>query len=246
MDKDVKKDNEEKEIDDELSLEDNEEKVNDEELSLDDNNEENDDHIESIDEEDQFLSTNQIKEKTIEEIREDEIELRLQELEITMDQLEQKILANTETDEFDQQFLDAKQEYNDLLKEKKEIHKKRKKNDTSQLNQLSIWIIFYGIIMILICLPVVSYNIWLDFADIIIDALQGSFSNIVAGTTFYNIVLFFVIFSLPILLIFVSWILFVNVVKKKIDKKVFIGIWVLQSILTISMIIYISVKFLYA
>ena len=103
MDKDVKKDNEEKEIDDELSLEDNEEKVNDEELSLDDNNEENDDHIESIDEEDQFLSTNQIKEKTIEEIREDEIELRLQELEITMDQLEQKILANTETDEFDQQ-----------------------------------------------------------------------------------------------------------------------------------------------
>ncbi len=198
---------------------------------------------EDVEEEEQnlFTPTKSIHEKTPEEIREDEIELRLQELEILMDQLEQKVLENPDTDEYDEPYLKAKEESKELLKERKELHKKQKSEDKSGLNQLSIWIVFYGIIMILICLPIISYNVWLDFANIVISALQNSFSNMTADTVFYNVVIFLVIFSLPLILLLVSWLLFVNVIKKKIDRNVFLGIWITQGILTIGMIIYMSI-----
>ncbi len=198
--------------------------------------------IEDIMLEDEFISENElIQEDEIANQRIFEIEYRLQELEIILDQLEQKVIDDLENEAYAEQYIHAKAEYKELLKERKGLVRAERLKDSSKANQISSWIYFYGIIIIIICFPFISYSIWLDFASLLIDLVSDMFSNIGNGTFLYYLVTFLTIFSLPLLLSIVSWMLYINLMRKPLDKKAFITVWIMQTLLSLGMIIYMSI-----
>jgi hypothetical protein len=140
--------------------------------------------------------------------------------------------------EEDEEYLKLKQEYNQLLKEKKLILKEIKSQDKSKLNEVSVWVIIYGIIMFIISFPIITASLWMDFAVWLLDVFSEAFSNLKTDGFVRDMVIFFVIFSLPLLINLITWLVHNNFVKTKTDRKVFIGFWIVQGLMSIGMIIY--------
>lgn len=165
------------------------------------------------------------------------LEVEIQELTIQLDKLEEQQIANGE-EEYSEEYIELRKKYNELIKEKKQILKDIRKNDTSKLNQVSIWVILFGIITVLISLPFISAHIWLSFVNVISDLLTGSFSNLDQDGILFKIIIFLIIFAFPLLLNIIVWEVYINLVKTKTDKKVFIGFWIVQGLMNLGMIIF--------
>lgn len=177
------------------------------------------------------------------EKRLDEIDIRLQELDVLYDDLEFKMTLEDGFDKYYNNYQKIKEEIKSLEKERKELRKANKVNEEkTALDQVSIWVICYGVIITLICLPIVSYNIWLEFSLWLIGALENvlglvSSSNKVLMYIVYGLI----IYSLPLLMHLVSWELYLNFIKNEIDRKLFIIIWIIQGILTLGLMIYMGI-----
>ncbi len=170
------------------------------------------------------------------EIREREIEIRLQEIDVEMDKLDMKIqIDETDIDAIDE-YNNLKAEMKALLKEKKNLRKEQIKQtvDPNQksLDNLSVWIIVYGIAVGLLCSPLLS-NVWVKFAQLIIEAASDTIGAMDPSTVLGKIVVVLLVFALPLLLHVVSWVLYLNAVKSKTDKFAFRIAWIIQALVTI-------------
>lgn len=185
-------------------------------------------------------------EKTVEEQTiEDKIfalDVKAQEIEILLDQYEEKAFKENIDLSFDEHYISLNKQYKDIVLERKQLKKELSSKDLSQLNQVSIWVIIYGCLTILISFPIITGTLWLDFANVIIDLLSGAFSNLRSDDALYNVVIFLIIFAFPLLLNVLTWFLFNNFVKSKTDKKIYIIMWIIQGLMNLGMIIYMSIQ----
>lgn len=207
----------------------------------------NNDNIDEINEEsNELIETNKdlLNEEVEEAIDENELkiyelDLKMQELLISIEKIEYQYSPENYVElEENEEYIKLKQEYNDLAKEKKQILKEIKSKDTSKLNEVSIWVIVYGIIMFIISFPIITASLWMDFAVWILDVFSETFANLNTDGFIRDMVIFFVIFSLPLIINLITWLVHNNFVKTKTDRKVFIGFWIVQGLMSIGMIIY--------
>ena len=166
------------------------------------------------------------------------LDIRAQELEILLDQIEEKALKENEDPYEDENYINYKNEYKQVIKERKQLKKELQSKDTSKLSQVSVWVLIYGTLIVILSFPFVTGTLWLDFANLMITWLSDAFVNLTTGDFIYKVVVFLVIFSLPLLINLVTWLIYVNLVKSKINKKVFIGFWVAQGLMSLGMIIF--------
>lgn len=162
-----------------------------------------------------------------------EIELALQEIEINIDQVENKISINGETDELYNEYFSLKEEYKRLLKEKKLQKKAVKATTGSKWDQLRPWILIYGVIIGILCLPFVGMLIWSSFSSWIMELIPGLSSMQSSSKTMFTVLLLLIYYSLPLVLILITWLLYINVVRDGFEKKVFKYIWIGQGFLTL-------------
>lgn len=170
-----------------------------------------------------------------------ELNLKIQELEITMDQIEDKMIDEETEQLYFEEYNNCKIEYKNLVKQRKQLKKEINSHDSSKLSQVSIWVILYGILMIIISFPLISSNIWLPFSNWLMDILGDAFTGLRQGDAMFYVVLFLIIFSFPLLLNLITWLLYNNLIKSKTDKKVFIGFWLAQGLMSLGMMIYMSI-----
>lgn len=184
--------------------------------------------------------------KTIEEQTiEDKIfalDVKAQEIEILLDQYEEKAFKENIDLYDDEQYISLNKQYKEIVLERKQLKKELNSKDQSKLNQVSVWIIIYGVLTILISFPIITGTLWLEFANGIIDLVSGLFNNLHSGDVLYKVVIFLVIFAFPLLLNILTWFLYNNFVKIKVDKKLYIIFWIIQGLMNLGMIIYMSIQ----
>lgn len=221
-----------------------------EEKKIDENKEDVEEVKESIDDaeneeevwEESIIVDNYIDEKNSDDIKKRDIELALQQLEIKIDAIE---FGATDIEDLSDEeltkYYSLKDEYNKLLKELKEIRRnKKKKLDEGSIENVSIWIFFYGGILDLLSFPFIAYILYLNFGSFVLSQFSQISSLDLTGF-FPNLLLWLIVFALPIILVMVSWFIYSNI-KKKINKKVFLIFWFIQIVFTLISIIWLSIK----
>lgn len=170
------------------------------------------------------------------------LDIKAQEIEILLDQYEEKAFKENIDLYDDEQYISLNNQYKAIVLERKQLKKELNSKDLSKLNQVSVWIIVYGFLTILISFPIITGTLWLDFANVIIELVSGLFTNLRSDDVLYNIVIFLIIFAFPLLLNVLTWFLYNNFVKSKVDKKLYIIIWIIQGLMNLGMIIYMSIQ----
>jgi hypothetical protein len=169
------------------------------------------------------------------------IELELQEVEILIDQLDAKIASENNREKYLEQYYDLKNRYKDLLKQKKAIRITR---THSKWDQLHTWVPIYGFIIGILCLPFFGMFIWATFSKWLISLFP---KFMLLESTSYGLfvtLLLLIYYSLPIILLFISWLLYVNVVKDGFERKVFKYIWIGQGLFTIINALFLLFKYI--
>ncbi len=170
----------------------------------------------------------------------EELEIQMQELDVLMEQIELKIVDYETEEQFLPEYQEKKQAFLVLEQEYKEIKKSLKK---STWDKIPIWMILYAIFQGIICFPFISSFIWVNFANKVMEMFNESLQGISASAPefVFAILVILIVYSLPLLNILLSWILYINVVKKE-HKKIFRTIWIGQGILTLAMAIWLYVS----
>lgn len=180
----------------------------------------------------------EVKEEKVDEIeaREAEIELRLQEIDIEMDKLDILLSVNEEDIDALDKYNELKKEAKDLLREKRLLRKEtyviEKDPTVKSLNDLSVWIIIYGIFASLFSSPLLS-SVWVKFASMIIKATSDTIGAMDPSTVLGKIVVILLIFAFPLILHIISWVLYLNLVKSKTNKFAFRIAWIVQAVCTL-------------
>lgn len=162
----------------------------------------------------------------------EEIEIELQKTEILLEQIDIKLTSENK-EEYMLQYQELKEKYNSLLAEKKKLTQK----GNTIWERIPVWMIIYTLILLIVIgIPFVSWMIWIFFAGILpVPKVDNKFLYTLA------------IFSLPIISLFISWIMYVNFVHKQDHKKIFRYIWIGQAVLillnAIFLILYIPEQF---
>lgn len=175
-------------------------------------------------------------EETNKELRLHEIEIAMQELDVSIEQIEMTLEDDSDNEEKLNELSKLYDQYEALKVERKQILKGNK----TSWDKVPIWIIIYGVIQFILLMPFASYYIWMAFGDWIIDLFREVFLSFAQSDSkfVFNLVLLITIYSLPIIDFLLTWTLYVNVVKKEFEKKIFKWIWIIQSVLTVGLGIY--------
>lgn len=173
----------------------------------------------------------------------EEIEIKLQEMYVRLDSLSIILGGEDWTDEEMDEYNSLKKEIKILEKEKKNLKKERRASEKKGvLDQISVWIIIYGIIMTIICLPFISYSIWMGFTSFLIDTFSSLINSIDKEDGFlYYTWLGLLAYALPLLLNLLSLELYINFCKTKVDKWGFRIVWIIQALLCLGMMIYLGI-----
>lgn len=169
------------------------------------------------------------------------VEFRIQELEILIDKKEQEYFVN-ESEEIFNEYQELKNEYKTLLKQRKTLLKNNAKTDQSVLEQVSLWVVIYGVLSVIISLPILTGQLWLGVASKIVSLIVDANMGLSSEDFLYKLLIFLIVFAFPLLLNLVTWLLHNNLLKKKSDKKVFNIFWIIQGVMSIGMIIYMSIQ----
>lgn len=114
-------------------------------------------------------------------------------------------------------------EYEELIKEPRTL-----KKENNFWDNVSLWIVIYGLFQIVFCMP------WILYHFIGVEIL-GLFSKWFAKAAMNpSIVILLAFYLIPFINIMLSWLLFVNLVKGKNNRKLFIYVWIIQMFITIS------------
>lgn len=187
-------------------------------------------------EEDTIISEKPIENEIEQKIN--DLDIKAVELEIKLDQIEDKALKEADDSLLNDEYYALKEEYKKLVKERKALKKELASKDSSFLSKVSVWIVIYGVISLVVSFPLIAGNLWLNFANLLIDLLSGVFENLSSQDFIYKVVIFLIIFALPLLINVITWTVYINLVKTKEDKKVFCGFWILEGLMSLGMIIY--------
>ncbi len=172
-------------------------------------------------------------EKEIFDLKED-INIQIQKLEVLVEEYEFNLAEKNIETMPEEEYLEKKKIIKELYKERNALKKKTKAK--TAWDQVSSWIIFYGIFQIFISLPYIPYDVisvWL-VERIILPAIDSPMVIFVLVCTY----------AFPFLNIILSWILYANVVKKELDKKVYLVFFVIQIVLVLFSGVYIYFKWL--
>lgn len=123
----------------------------------------------------------------------------------------------------------TKNEYEELFNEYEILinEKAPKKNEKNFWDEVNLWIILYGLFQLIFCLPwFLYYLIGINSLPLFIKWFANSGVN-------PNVVIVMALYIVPFLNLMLSWILYVYLVKGINNKKLYIYIWVMQTILTI-------------
>ena len=167
-----------------------------------------------------------------------DLNIKAQELEIQLDRIEDESLKQNDESLLDEEYYQLKAEYKQIVKERKELKKQLKAQDTAFLSKVSVWVVLYGVLSVIISFPLIAGTLWLGFANMLITALQEAFSNLSQDNFIYDVVVFLIIFSLPLLINLITWTVQINCIKTKENNKVFCGFWIIQGVMSLGMIIY--------
>lgn len=167
-----------------------------------------------------------------------DLNIKAQELEFKIDQIEDRAFKENNQDLLDEEYNKLKLEYKKINKERKELKKQLNSMDNSYFNKVSVWVIIYGIISVVISFPLIAGNLWLGFSNLLIDLLSGAFNGLSSNDFIYKVVVFLIIFSLPLLINMITWMVHINLIKTKEDNKTFCVFWILQGLMSLGMIIY--------
>lgn len=224
-------------------MEDKKDELLDEEKNVDEINLDGEDSSDSEYEEiESIIVDGDINEGNPDEVRIREINLKIQELEVKMDQFEfEHVDIDNTTDEELKVFVEMKNEYKALLAEKKAIKKNKKKTlSDNSVENISLPVILYGIVIDIFTFPLISYSVYFTFGKWIISSfVKGSMDT---TSFFYKLFIWLIIFSLPILLLALTWLIYLIAIKKKINKKIHIGFWIIQGLSTIASIIWLTIS----
>lgn len=172
----------------------------------------------------------------------DRIDIEIFKLEVELDKMEINMANDDYADEHYEEYRDLKNKIKELNKQRKEIKKNKVVDEeTNKLNEVQMWIFFYGIVITIMSLPGISYKLWLSFAQWLIKIVGNSLDSIINIKWLYYLFIGSIIYALPLFLILLSWMLFINLVKKKINKIIFAIFWILQGIGSIAMMIYVGI-----
>lgn len=174
-----------------------------------------------------------------------DLNIKAQEIEIKLDKIEDESLKQNDQSLLDDEYYELKAEYKKIIKERKQIKKELASQDNSFLSKVSVWVVLFGIASIIVSFPLIAGNLWLSFANLLIDLLQGAFSGLSSDDFMYKVVVFLIIFSLPLLINIITWTVHINCIKTKENNKVFCGFWIIQGLMSLGMIIYMCTQ-LYA
>ena len=186
--------------------------------------------------EDSIISEREVENEIEQKIL--ELNIKAQELEIKLDKIEDESLKQNDESLLDEEYYQLKAEYKAIVKERKELKKQLKEQDTSFLSKVSVWVVLYGVVSLIISFPLIAGNLWLGFANILITLLQEAFSNLSSDNFIYKVVVFLIIFSLPLLINMITWTVQINCIKTKENNKVFCGFWIIEGLMSLGMIIY--------
>lgn len=170
-----------------------------------------------------------------------QLDLAIEELNVELENLEIKLEKNPDDPGLCAEYEDLKARYKEKFRERK-IFRKEADRKASAINQISLWIVVYGVVMIVISFPLVAGSLWYEFTKFLVGIFGSSISDIHTAGWVLQIVVFLIIFALPLLLNLLTWILHNNCLKSKIDKKTFSVFWGIQGIMQLAMIIYMCVK----
>jgi|SRR5690554_1501298 len=158
-----------------------------------------------------------------------EIDIELQKLDVLINELE----VAEKTDETIEEYLKLKEQYKELLNKRKALVPKKK----TFWDKIPLWMYIYIVIQfILLAIPYLSQLIWVYFSSWLTEVFQSQLDQLLYANispVWFTIVLISLIYSLPIINLFISWVLYVNVVHDPFEKKVFRYIWIAQGVLTL-------------
>lgn len=176
------------------------------------------------------------------ETPEDPQAAKLRELAIRTQEIESRLflLETAETGDYGEEIAELKAEQKAIIAEQRAL----KKAGRTGLDLVPIWMIIYGVVQIILNTPLARL-IWPSAFEWIlrkiVDPLNVSFTELPKwlGISILTLILF----SVPILFCIISWLLYNFAVKKdnKVHKKAFISIWIIQSGLSLAMMIWIFV-----
>lgn len=186
------------------------------------------------------------KENIHEELDEtiNDIDIKLQELEIQIDQLQLKMSLAEDHSEYLEEYNDLKQLYKELLKQKKLEQKAQKQKAVNKWDQLRSWVLIYAIIVGILCLPYIGMIIWSTFSGWILNLFEGLESIHSTSYPLFVAILLLLYYSLPIILLLISWLIYVNFVRDGFEKKVFKYIFIGQGVLTLGNALYLFFGFI--
>ncbi len=168
---------------------------------------------------------------------------QIQVLEVSMEEMETKAtnLSDEEYDEFLIHYNELKEQRNILRRELKQLTKPNK----GMWDKIPIWIYIYSIIILILYSPFLSAMIWINFASLLIRIFESALTDIAsnAPSFFYNTVLILLVYALPLLGIFISWLLYIFATKKGFTRKVFTYVWIVQGLLMIGMGLWVYFNF---
>lgn len=149
----------------------------------------------------------------------EEIEIELQKTEILLEQLDLKMTEENK-DLYLSQYLELKEKYNDLLAQKKKLDPR----EVTFWEKVPLWMIIYALLIFFVVgIPYVSWMIWIFFAEIL------PLNDIALSRLIINLV----IYTLPLITLFLSWFVYANFVHQEFHKKVFRYLWLAQAIIII-------------
>lgn len=168
-----------------------------------------------------------------------DIDVKLQECYVKLDQLDIKLAAYDYTDEEYEEYVKLKKEIKELRKQKKQINnEKNEKREKNIFELVPLWIYIYGGIMLFLNLPWIAEIVWFKFSVWLIEVVP-LFSKIsMDDGALYYVWFFILAFAIPLLLHVLSWEMYVNFANTKIKKRAFAIAWIIQALLTIGMILY--------
>ncbi|MFA6627570.1 MAG: hypothetical protein WCT17_03455 [Bacilli bacterium] len=188
---------------------------------------------------------NIISEETpVEEGPEQTLAIELQQLEVLMEEMENKATEGSidERNVMIEQYLILKEKTKGIRKQIKEL----KKTHRNIYDKIPIWMYGYGIIQLILYFPFLSSMIWINFSSWLITIFNVPLNDITnnAPEFFYNIILFLLVYALPILGMFLSWILYTYATRSLFNRKVFRYIWIGQTVLIVGMGLWVYFNFL--
>ncbi|MFA6661745.1 MAG: hypothetical protein WCS56_01770 [Bacilli bacterium] len=165
-----------------------------------------------------------------------EIDLRLQALEIEQAKIDTQSNENNYAD-FYEQYQANQSEMKDLMQEEKGLKRAIKsRTEKDPLDDLSIWIILYGLIVGFFTFPYISSFIAIDLLTKMHTSHPSWFENINNENLHFLIMLSIIPLALELLTFMLHF-----VIKKKVNKRVFNIVWIIQSVFTVVMIATIAI-----